>query len=124
MGKVHYIADDPLDESPPDVIVATRGRVPYEALCDPFWWTVSNLLFLYTSAVRQGEEARDVRINRDRYPELVRLTLSVAQGDGLGNAARSGITLPDALAPYVEEIEQIARCCPQAPLSAPESGGG
>ena len=112
IGKVCYIADDPSDESPPDAIVATRGRLPYEALGDPFWWTVSNLLFLYTSAVRQGEEARNVRINRDRYPELVRLTLSVAQGDGLGKAARSGTALPNAVAPHAEAIEQVARSAP------------
>jgi tRNA(Arg) A34 adenosine deaminase TadA len=112
IGKVCYIADDPSDESPPDAIVATRGHVPYEALGDPFWWTVSNLLFLYASAVRQGEQARNLRINRDRYPELVRLTLEVAQDDRLGQAARSGATLPDALAPHMEAIKQVARFAP------------
>jgi tRNA(Arg) A34 adenosine deaminase TadA len=114
IGKVCYIADDPSDESPPDAIVATRGHVPYEALGDPFWWTVSNLLFLYTSAVRQGEEARNVRINRDRYPELVRLTLEVAQGDRLGQAARSGAPLLVALASHLEAVEQITRFAPGA----------
>jgi tRNA(Arg) A34 adenosine deaminase TadA len=112
IGKVCYIADDPSDESPPDAIVATRGHVPYEELGDPFWWTVSNLLFLYASAVRQGEQARNVRINRDRYPELVRLTLEVAQGDGLGQAARSGAPLLIALAPHMEAVEQVTRFAP------------
>lgn len=113
IGKVCYIADDPSDGSPPEAIVATHGRVPYEALGDPFWWTVSNLLFLYASAVRQGAEAGNLRINRDRYPKLVRLTLEVAQGDGLGQAARSGAMLPHALAPHGEAIEQAARFAPK-----------
>lgn len=112
MGKVHYIADDPSDESPLEAIVATRGRVPYEALGDPLWWTLSNLLFLYTSAVQQGEAARNLQCNRDRYPELVRLALVVARGDELGSAARSGATLPDALEPHAEAIEQVAQFAP------------
>jgi tRNA(Arg) A34 adenosine deaminase TadA len=115
IGKVCYIADDPSDESPPDAVVLTRGQVPYEALGDPFWWTVSNLLFLYASAVRQGEQARNVRINRDHYPELVRLTLEVALGDRLGKSARSGTILPDALAPHMETIRQVARFAPTPP---------
>jgi tRNA(Arg) A34 adenosine deaminase TadA len=112
IGKVCYIADDPSDESPPDALVATRGRVAYEALGDPLWWTISNLLFLYASAIRQGEAAHNLRINRGRYPELVRLTLVLAQGDGLGAAARSGATLPDAVEPHAEAIEQVAHFAP------------
>ncbi len=46
IGKVCYIADDPSDDSPSETIVATHGNIPYEALGDPLWWTMSNLLFL------------------------------------------------------------------------------
>src|SRR5260221_4685505 len=118
IGNVCYIADDPSDESPPDAIVATRGRVPYEALGDPFWWTVSNLLFPATSPVSQGDKARNVGINHDRYPELVRLTRSVSHGDGLGKAARAGTPLPNAVAPHAEAIEQGAHSTP-APSARP-----
>jgi hypothetical protein len=117
VGKVCYIADDPSDDAPPEAIAATRGSVAYEALGDPLWWTVSNLLFLYASAVLQGAEARNLRLNRDRYPELARLALEVAQGDGLGQAAQSRTPLPLALAPYTAAIERTA-------LSAPMSAAG
>ena len=53
-----------------------------------------------------------INVNRDRYLELVRLTFSVVQGDGLGKAARSGTALPNALAPHAGAIEQVARSAP------------
>ena len=46
VGSVRAIADDPSDDSPPAAIAATHGGVEYVALGDPFWWTVSNALFL------------------------------------------------------------------------------
>lgn len=35
------------------------GGLPYEALGDPLWWTISNLLFLYNSARYKGEASQD-----------------------------------------------------------------
>src|SRR5215470_12222804 len=64
IGKVWYIADDPSDDSPSRDIIASRGNIPYEALGERLWWTVSNLLFLYTPAVKQGEDANNLRKNR------------------------------------------------------------
>jgi len=113
MGKVCYVADDPSDDSPAGVIVATRGQVHHEALGDPLWWTVSNLLFLYNSAVQRGEDAGNLRMNRDRYPELVRLTLDVAQHDALGHSARAGIALPLALMPFDTMIVRAAAFAPR-----------
>src|SRR5262249_19049463 len=52
IGKVWYIADDPSDVSPSMDMLTRRGSIPYEALGDRLWWTVSNLLFLYNSAVQ------------------------------------------------------------------------
>ena len=56
-----------------DAHVATRGDVNYMPLADPLWWTISNLLFLYTSAVQQGANARNLRLNQERCPELIGL---------------------------------------------------
>lgn len=112
VGKVCFVADDPSDDSPPEAILATRGDVPYEAMGDPLWWTISNLLFLYNSAMLQGEDARNLRVNRDRYPELVRLTLDMAKDDTLGHAARAGTALPRALAPHVAAIRHAAARSP------------
>jgi len=108
IGRVRFIADDPSDDSPPEAIAASRGTVPYERLPSPLWAAISNLLFLYTSAVQRGEEARNLKMNRSRSPELVRLTLDLAQGDSLGNSARSGATLPAALAPHEAALAAIA----------------
>jgi tRNA(Arg) A34 adenosine deaminase TadA len=111
-GKVCFVADDPSDDSPPERIVATRGNVPYESLGDSLWWTISNLLFLYNSAVQQGQDARNLRLNRARFPELVRLTLEVAKDDALGLAARAGMSLPRALAPHAAAIRHAATFAP------------
>ena len=108
IGKVCYIADDPSDVSPLTDIIASRGDIPYEASGDRLWWTVSNLLFLYNSAVKQGEDASNLQKNRDRYPELVQLTLQIAKDDPLGQSARAGIELPQALLPYYPAILQTA----------------
>lgn len=108
IGKVCYIADDPSDLSPSQDILASRGSIPYEASGERLWWTVSNLLFLYNSAVSQGEDATNLRKNRDRYPGLVQLTLQIAQDDALGKAARAGIALPQALLSYAPAIFQTA----------------
>jgi len=108
IGKVWYIADDPSDVSPSRDIIASRGNIPYEALGDGLWWTVSNLLFLYNSAVKQGEDATNLRKNRDRYPALVQLALQLAKDDPLGQSARAGIALPRALLPYSTTILHTA----------------
>jgi tRNA(Arg) A34 adenosine deaminase TadA len=108
IGKVCYIADDPSDVSASRDIIASRGNIPYEASGDRLWWTVSNLLFLYNSAVKQGENATNLRKNRDRYPALVQLTLQIAKDDPLGQSARAGIELPQALLPYYPALLQTA----------------
>lgn len=108
IGKVCYIADDPSDLSPSRDIIVSRGNIPYEALGDSLWWTVSNLLFLYNSAVKQGEDANNLRKNRDRYPALVQLTIQIAKDDPLGKSARAGIELPQALLPYYPALLQTA----------------
>jgi tRNA(Arg) A34 adenosine deaminase TadA len=108
IGKVCYIADDPSDLSPSKDIIASRGNIAYEAVGDRLWWIVSNLLFLYNSAVKQGEDANNLRKNRDRYPALVQLALEIAKDDALGTSARAGIELPQALFPYNSAILQTA----------------
>ncbi|GLV55636.1 hypothetical protein KDH_24800 [Dictyobacter sp. S3.2.2.5] len=108
IGKVYYIADDPSDRSPFSNIIASRGNITYKALGDKLWWMVSNLLFLYNSAVERGKDANNLRKNRDRYPELVQLVLQIAKDDPLGQAARAGIELPQALLPYYPTILQAA----------------
>jgi tRNA(Arg) A34 adenosine deaminase TadA len=112
IGKVRFVADDPSDDSPAGVIVATRGGVPYEALGDPLWWTISNLLFLYNSALQKGADARNLRMNRARYPELVRLTLDLAKQDALGHSSRSGTRLLLALAPHADLIVRASQFAP------------
>jgi tRNA(Arg) A34 adenosine deaminase TadA len=113
IGKVRFVADDPSDDSPAGVIVATRGGVSYEAMGDPLWWTISNLLFLYNSALQKGEDARNLRMNHARYPELVRLTLDLANQDALGHSARSGNGLPLALEPHADSIVRASQFAPQ-----------
>ncbi len=108
IGKVHFIADDLSDDSPPEAIVASRGRVSCERLKNPLWWTICNLLFLYNSAVQDGENARNLKMNRERYPELVRLTLDLARTDSLGQVARSGTTLVQALTPHYYALVRVA----------------
>lgn len=113
IGQVRFIADDPSDHSRPERIVASRGGVPYQALGDPLWWTISNLLFLYNAAMLTGENARNLRTNHDRYPELVNLTLDLAQRDALGEAARSGTTLPVAVGAHYPVVERVAAHAPR-----------
>jgi tRNA(Arg) A34 adenosine deaminase TadA len=108
IGSVRFIADDPSDDDSGEVIAVRRAGVRYEPLGDSFWQTASNLLFLYASAVRFGEQAGNIRQNRDRHPTLVSLTLQLAATDALGEAARAEQTLLDALDPYFAEISAIA----------------
>jgi len=108
IGRVCFIADDPSDHSPPEVVAARRGNVAYERLARPLWPTACNLLFLYTSAVLRGAEGANLQSNRDRYPELVRLTLEIARDDHLGKLARSGTSLVDALQAHCSAIARIA----------------
>jgi tRNA(Arg) A34 adenosine deaminase TadA len=108
IGKVSFIADDPSDDSPAEAIVASRGSVPYKRLGNPLWSTICNLLFLYTSAVQRGENAGNLKMNRERYPEMVRLTLDLAKVDSLGQVARSGTTLVDALMPHYSALARVA----------------
>ena len=109
IGQVVFIADDPSDDSSSEAILASRGSIVYKSLGDPFWWTISNLLFLYNSAVLAGENARNLKLNRDRYPELVRLTLDLAKAGTIGKAARSNIELPIALTPHYETILRVSQ---------------
>lgn len=113
IGRVRFIADDPSDDSPPIDIVASRREVAYQALSDPLWWTISNLLFLYNSAVLAGENARNIKRNHERYPELIELTLELAAQDALGKLARSGHTLPIALAGHLPALNRVAAHAPQ-----------
>jgi tRNA(Arg) A34 adenosine deaminase TadA len=108
IGKVCFVADDPSDDSSPESIVASRGAVPYERLANPLWWTICNLLFLYNSAIQQGENAGNLKMNRERYPELVPLTLDLARDNSLGQLARSGTTLVDALTPHYSALARVA----------------
>jgi tRNA(Arg) A34 adenosine deaminase TadA len=113
IGKVSFIADDPSDDSPSEAIVASRSRVPYERLGSSLWWTICNLLFLYNSAVQRGENAGNLKMNRERYPELVRITLDLAKSDSLGQAARSGTTLVQALTPHAPALARVAELASQ-----------
>lgn len=108
IGEVRFIADDPSDHSPPVEIVASRSGVTYRALGDPFWWTVSNVLFLYISAVTDGEYGANIAGNRSRHPELVSLTVHLAGRDALDEAARAGLPLHRALAPHHVALATIA----------------
>jgi hypothetical protein len=108
IGRVCFVADDLSDDSTPEAIIATRGDVQYEALGDPLWWTISNLLFLYNPAVQRGPETGNIRMNRQRYPELIQLVLDLARRDELGELARSGRPLPSALERYIDSISKVA----------------
>lgn len=113
IGKVRFIADDPSDDSPPELIVASRKQVPYKSLGDPLWWTASNLLFLYNSAVQFGENSNNLKKNRDRYPELVDLTLELAKSDSLGESARYGTLMPITLDSYYSELMTVSERVPR-----------
>jgi tRNA(Arg) A34 adenosine deaminase TadA len=104
IGEVRYVADDPSDHHPATEIVATRAGVLYVALNDPVWWTVANLLFLYPAAEREGGAAANIAANVQRYPSLVDLALSQAGRRELGDRARLGWSLVDALTPCWPEI--------------------
>lgn len=115
VGRVHFVADDPSDGSSAAEIEATRRGVSYEPLGDPLWWTISNLLFLYNSTVRDGEKSRNLVLNRDRYPGLVKLVRGLAGTDALGAAAQAGMALPAALASYSAALKEVPRFAPQSP---------
>ena len=112
VGSVRFIADDPSDDASPAAILATRGAAPYDALGEPFWWTVSKALFLSTSAVQSGSEAAHLRRNRDRAPAMVELALTLAAGDGRGMAARDGVPFIEALDPHDELLRACVRAVP------------
>lgn len=109
IGAVRYIADDPSDHCGDEDRLATRAGVPYTALDEPFWWLVANVLFLSVVVVRDGAAARNLASNRDRFPELVALTLQLAETDALGNAARAGLPLIDAVIPHVAALTETAQ---------------
>jgi tRNA(Arg) A34 adenosine deaminase TadA len=119
IGRVGYVADDPSDDTSPEQIAGTRSGVSYQALDDPLWWMIANVLFLYNSAVQSGEQARNLHLNRDRYPELVALTLDLARRDALGMPARSGVALPVALEPHLTDLRRVAA---HAPAMTPSPG--
>ena len=109
VGKVLFIADDPSDHSSEEARAATRGKVPYERLGDPVWWTVCNLLFLYGSVELRGPKAANLESNRERYPGLVALAIRLAEEGELGRAARSGTSLVEALEPHAQAIAEVSR---------------
>jgi tRNA(Arg) A34 adenosine deaminase TadA len=108
IGRVGFIADDPSDDSPAKAIVDSRGHIPYERLGSPLWWAICNLLFLYNSAVQRGENARNLKLNSIRYPELVGLTITLAKNDELGHAARSGGALLPSLIAHYPALVRVA----------------
>ena len=108
IGRVAYIADDLSDASDAERIVASRGSIPYRALGQPLWWTISNLLFLHNPAVRAGRNAGSVKRALARCPQLAELVLELAQDDALGAVARAGKTLPNGLEPYRSRIQHCA----------------
>lgn len=107
VGNVAFIADDPSDDSPRELIVARRGRVSYAQLPDQSWRTICNLLFLYNSAVQRGEDARNLKLHRERNPGLVALTIELARGDKLGREARAGVALVEALAAHHSGLANV-----------------
>ena len=106
IGAVRYIADDPSDHASPEDRRAPRAAVPYAPLDDPFWWLVANVLFLSVVAVRDGAAAHNLASNRDRYPDLVALTLDLAETDALG---RAGADLVGRLSPHVAALTTTAQ---------------
>lgn len=52
-------------------------------------------------------------MNRERYPELIALTLEWAKADTLASAARSGATLPAALGPHLSQLVRVAAARPR-----------
>lgn len=113
IGKVVYIADDPSDDSPLDVRLQRRDGIAYEALGDPFWWVVSNLLFLYMPTALHGVHSGLIRMNTARYPALVQLTLQLAQAKALHAPAQAGLALPEALGAFAQQIIEVASSVPQ-----------
>lgn len=109
IGRVGFVADDLSDDSTPAAIEATHRGIDYQPLGDRLWWTISNLLFLYNSAVGQGAGAGNIKRNSERHAPLIELVLGLAGPDVLTLAARSATPLPAALAPYVAEIERVAQ---------------
>lgn len=115
IGEVRYVADDPSDHASTEHIAASRAGVTYRALDDPWWWIASNLLFLYTAARADGERARNLVENDERYPALVHLALDLARDDAFGEPVRAGVTLSEALAPHGQAIEEAARSLRASP---------
>lgn len=105
IGLVVYLADDLSDASSAGEIAASRGTVRHEACGQPLWEAVSNLLFLHNPAVRMGVKASSIRHGLERCPRLTRLALDLADADVLGHAARSGLELPVALAPFLPDLQ-------------------
>jgi tRNA(Arg) A34 adenosine deaminase TadA len=81
IGKVCYIADDPSDVSPPGDIIASRGNIPYEALGDRLWWTVSKQIistegsaprnYSYLKESRKGASLEENETNFRFDPVLI-----------------------------------------------------
>jgi len=57
--------------------------------------------------VQRGAEAGNLRNNRDRYPDLVRLALDLAKDDALGKAACDGLNVSASLERYRDAIERV-----------------
>ena len=108
IGCVHYIADDLSDDTPLRERDAGRSGVPYLALNDPVWWIVSNLSFVYGPVAMQGTQTRNLVTCRERAPRLAALVEMLAANDELGQHARAGRDLIEALAPHQDAVCQAA----------------
>jgi tRNA(Arg) A34 adenosine deaminase TadA len=113
IGKVVYLADDPSDDSSLEVRLGRRDGIAYQAFGDPFWWAVSNLLFLYMPTTLHGVHSSLIRMNTARYPALVQLTLQMARAKAFDEPAHAGSSLPEALQPFAAELEAAAAAVPQ-----------
>jgi tRNA(Arg) A34 adenosine deaminase TadA len=117
IGRVIYIADDLSDERSSELIAMSRGSTPHEPFDNALWWAISNLLFLHNPLLLVGDEAPSVRAAQEHHPRLARLALELTQENRLGQRARLGESLPDALEPHHSALLQCAEQVPQMSAS-------
>ena len=87
VGRVRYLAEDPS--------TAARSESSFDRRDDPVWSRVAAMLFLYTGAVLRGEADGNLVRQAETDAALARAVLGLANGDRLGNRARSGEPLSD-----------------------------
>ena len=108
VGRVVFVASDPSDDASPAEVAATRRGATYLELGDPYWWVVSNLLFLTTGAFLRGDRDDNVALARHRMPGTAALAVELAAVDALGSAAAAGLSLPDGIHAFDEAIAGLA----------------